>query len=76
MLWHEFDIMLSDKKLEDMGINKRSSAKAMVSLENIYSFHSSYNDDGDEVTLIMFVNGDIIQVNQTYDEVKKIMRCR
>ena len=76
MLWHEFDIMLSDKKLEEMGINKRSSAKAMVSLENIYSFHSSYNDDGDEVTLIMFVNDDIIQVNQTYDEVKKIMRCR
>jgi hypothetical protein len=59
-----------------MGIKKRSSAKAMVSLENVYTFHSSYNDEGDEVTLIMFMNGDMIQVNQTYEEVKKIMRCK
>lgn len=76
MIWHEFDIMLSDKSLEEMGIKKRSSAKAMVSLENVYTFHSSYNDEGEEVTLIMFMNGDMIQVNQTYEEVKKIMRCK
>lgn len=76
MIWHEFDITLSDKNLEEMGIRKRSEAKAMISLENIYSFHSSYNDEGDEVTLITFVNGDIIQVNQTYEQVKKIMRCK
>lgn len=76
MIWHEFDINLFDKKLDDMGINKYTPSKAMVAIDNIYSFHKSYNDDGDEVTFIMFLNGDTMQVNETYDQVKRIMKCR
>lgn len=76
MIWHEFDITLSDKKLDEMGIDKFTESKAMIALENVYSFHKSYNEAGDEVTFIMFINGDTMQVNCTYDNMKKIMRCR
>jgi len=76
MIWHEFDITLSDKKLDEMGIDKFTESKAMIALENVYSFHKSYNESGDEVTFIMFINGDTMQVNCTYETMKKIMRCR
>lgn len=76
MLWHEFEIELFDKKLDEMGITKHTKSKAMVSLENIYSFHRSYNDNGDEVTFIMFMNGDSMQVLESYESVKRIMKCR
>ena len=56
MIWHEFEIELFDKKLDEMGITERSRSKAMVSIDNIYSFHKSHNEAGDEVTFIMFIN--------------------
>jgi len=76
MIWHEFEIELFDKKLDEMGITERSRSKAMVSIDNIYSFHKSHNEAGDEVTFIMFINGDSMQVNETYENMKKIMKCR
>lgn len=76
MIWHEFDITLSDKKLDEMGIDKFTESKAMVALDNVYSFHKSYNESSDEVTFIMFTNGDTMQVNCSYETMKKIMRCR
>jgi hypothetical protein len=76
MIWHEFDITLSDKKLDEMGIDKFTESKAMIALDNVYSFHKSYNESSDEVTFIMFTNGDTMQVNCSYETMKKIMRCR
>jgi len=76
MIWQEFDITLSDKKLDDMGIDKFTESKVMVALENVYSFHKSYNDNSDEVVLIFFINGDSMQVNCSYETMKKIMKCR
>ena len=76
MIWHEFDITLSDKKLDEMGIDKFTESKAMVALDNVYSFHKSYNESSYEVTFIMFMNGDTMQVNCSYETMKKIMRCR
>jgi hypothetical protein len=76
MIWHEFDITLSDKKLDEMGIDKFTESKAMIALDNVYSFHESYNESSDEVTFIMFMNGDTMQVNCSYETMKKIMRCR
>jgi hypothetical protein len=76
MIWHEFDITLSDKKLDEMGIDKFTESKAMIALDNVYSFHKSYNESSDEVTFIMFMNGDTMQVNCSYETMKKIMRCR
>ncbi len=38
--------------------------------------YDAYNESSDEVTFIMFMNGDTMQVNCSYETMKKIMRCR
>lgn len=77
MIWYEFNISIYDQKLEDLGVSTYRNAKAMVNLNDIQHFSQTYiNDTETECTLINFVNGDSMVVNEPYDQVKKIMRCK
>jgi uncharacterized protein YlzI (FlbEa/FlbD family) len=77
MIWYEFNISIYDQKLEDLGVSTYRNAKAMVNLNDIQHFSQTYIHDTDtECTLINFVNGDSMVVNESYDQVKRIMRCK
>lgn len=77
MIWYEFTIHIYDQKLEDLGVTTTRNAKAMVNLNDIGYFNQTYIQDTDvECTLLTFVNGETMVVNESYEQVKKIMRCK
>lgn len=77
MIWYEFSIMIYDQKLEDLGVATQRTAKAMVNLNDIQYFNQTFIQDSDiECTLLTFVNGETMVVNESYEQVKKIMRCK
>jgi len=77
MIWHEFSVTVYDKQLEEVGVTSSKSVRAMVNLAEVYSFNQTYiNETDTECTLLNFNNGDTLVVNETYDVVKKIMRCK
>lgn len=77
MIWYEFNVTVYDKTLSDMGVDSGKEVKAMVDLNQIYSFNQTFiNDSGFECTLLNFSNGETMVVNESYEMVKKIMRCK
>jgi hypothetical protein len=77
MIWYEFIVTVYDKTLSDIGVDSGKEVKAMVDLNQIYSFNQTFiNDSGDECTLLNFSNGETMVVNESYEMVKKIMRCK
>lgn len=77
MIWYEFTIMIYDQKLEDLGVATQRTAKAMVNLNDIGFFNQTYVQDTDaECTLLTFLNGETMVVSESYEQVKKILRCK
>lgn len=72
-MWHEFSIRIYDKKLDDMGVRSEDESRAYVCLDTIVRFYETLDDSKERKTMILFNDGDSMEVAESYKEVKKLI---
>jgi len=72
-MWHEFTIAIFDRKMEEMGINETEPSKATIDLDTVVRFYKTYDDQGIYKTMLVFQDGDTMQVDETYQSIKDIL---
>lgn len=70
--WHECNVLFTDDKMEDMGIDERIWFRSMIDLNKVVGF-SEWEDDG-ERGVQLFISGALsVIIDTLFDDFKELL---
>jgi RNase adaptor protein for sRNA GlmZ degradation len=72
-MWHEFSIRVYDKQMEEMGVRLEEDSRAFVCVDTIARIYETLDDKDQRKTMIIFIDGDSMEVAEKYNDIKKLL---